>query len=752
MKPRFPRAARLAALALCLAPMLAPAAAPAAPDMDAEWERFLAEADGEVVYPHYGLLSRLLDDGGELDPQACREAAGQLEQAMRDVPVGAAIHYYGYRCAEALGDAGAAEARLARFQAIARHALDQAPLPGDWAAAPMPVVGGRDALVILEALGLEHRSDVLSVGPRSGHLRWTLVAWDPQEKIERHLVFDYGRTAMQLERRITPPYYPQVADAYFDGLIESVANSGGVAAHDLLATRAAGSIADPAERVARLRPAAEQGGLHSSLRWLRTCREQPFDGCGEGLVDALLEGAEAGEALPTLVLAHAHAWGVGVERDEAAAMALLDKAEAILGGKGHGPVEYARLGFMLGESRLGPGLTERLRAVADATPLADAMLAFEAIENGDGRIPAPLLERLRLGADKGSPLAAGLLAVEVHVHGSDEEAVPLLARAAELGHPRAQLMYAWRLAEGDGVAKDRDQAAKFWREAAMSGDVGAMLAMGWHATDLEAWPEAAEWYRAAAINGSLDGGVFLAETYLGGHEGLDDDRQRGIDILEELSRREDGAAARRELANQLASGEWVAKDTARARKLLEGDAGKGDADSQFALGMALLSGQFGKSDPRGGERWLRRADEAGHVDALDALATWFFYDDPEDEKQRRKAYAIWEKAVGGEGEWSLNNYAWALCTASQDSLRDPARGLALALRMGEDLPPARRDTLAACHAANGDYAQAAAEQARALEEAGDAAEADMRERLATYRAGRAYIETAKDAPELPRAD
>jgi hypothetical protein len=80
-------------------------------------------------------------------------------------------------------------------------------------------------------------------------------------------------------------------------------------------------------------------------------------------------------------------------------------------------------------------------------------------------------------------------------------------------------------------------------------------------------------------------------------------------------------------------------------------------------------------------------------------------------------------------------------------VRDPAAGLAIALALDEDaLPPAVLDTVAACHAANGNFAEALRLQQRAVDGLPRGADgkptwgAGIVERLGLYKARKPYIE------------
>jgi tetratricopeptide (TPR) repeat protein len=109
------------------------------------------------------------------------------------------------------------------------------------------------------------------------------------------------------------------------------------------------------------------------------------------------------------------------------------------------------------------------------------------------------------------------------------------------------------------------------------------------------------------------------------------------------------------------------------------------------------------------------------------------------------ALAVWPEMPAARA-----SLAWALATTSEEPLRDPARALVLAQEAAERArfrDANALDTLAAAHAANGDFAQAteiariAHEIARRTRQPKLAAQIEERQR--GYAAGRAHFETSK---------
>ena len=69
-----------------------------------------------------------------------------------------------------------------------------------------------------------------------------------------------------------------------------------------------------------------------------------------------------------------------------------------------------------------------------------------------------------------------------------------------------------------------------------------------------------------------------------------------------------------------------------------------------------------------------------------------------------------ESAAGCGNNQARNNLAWMLCTVDIAELRDPQRGLGVSKLLAHEVAsdvPAWVDTLAACHAAVGEFEQAA---------------------------------------------
>jgi len=739
----------LVVLAIAAAPAAMPGRADVPPAdgaaVAAAWRHFLETADADQVYQAYSEVQQIEGEDGNVSAQGCRDHAETLQSAVETVPVSLTIQQLAYRCAEVLGDEVGAERHVQWFGALAKHALASAPPAEDWVAAPIRVVAGRDIYVLLEAMGLDFRYQSLEVVPRRRYLIVQVSAWDEEAKREHQLSFDFSDTYVRLMRSDDRARFPAFRKGYHEALIGEFANARQVMGLDVEAVKRAAGSADAAERVTLLRPIAEEGGVHATFNWLQTCVDEPYPGCGEGLVDALLPAAEKKHGTATVLLALAHAQGIGLKKkDERAAMALLDAADRITGKSGRAYVEYGR--YLLSLDRpFTDGLRKRLDdSAAAGNTLATALLVAAA---GEGPLPAGLREALEKAAEAGSGPATTALA-NLLLEEDDDGAATLrwLAAAAEAGDAYFQDIYATYLDEGRGVARDPALSLAWRQKAAAGGDTDAMDWLAWRALRDGDAKAAERWFVSGAMYGSNDAAFNLADLYLEGREGVEGDAARGVRILEELAEQGDDADARRRLAELYVLGEQVDKDPGRARGLLLRDAEKDDRESQTMLGLGLMRGDFGDVDRDGGEQWVQRAISAGYLSATDALA-FHYFEHEGGEAGRRKGLALWRGALDAkDNDEVLNNLSWMLCTTPHADAYDPKAGGEVAARLEANEPrdSFHLDTLAACHAANGRYAQAVAMQEKAIERLRQFAPEDdeelaaMRERLQGYRSGVPY--------------
>jgi TPR repeat protein len=88
---------------------------------------------------------------------------------------------------------------------------------------------------------------------------------------------------------------------------------------------------------------------------------------------------------------------------------------------------------------------------------------------------------------------------------------------AEQGNPDAQVFLGKMYLKGQGVAKDPDQANKWFRQAAMQGNAESQFFLGaWYLLPHRDVKEGLRWMRLSAEQGNQDAQLLLGKAYLGG--------------------------------------------------------------------------------------------------------------------------------------------------------------------------------------------------------------------------------------------
>jgi len=164
------------------------------------------------------------------------------------------------------------------------------------------------------------------------------------------------------------------------------------------------------------------------------------------------------------------------------------------------------------------------------------------------------------------PLEDGLAAAQ---HGDFAAAVQLWRPLAEVGNAEAQYRLGVMYANGKGVAKDVQEAAKWYRLAAAQGHTEALYLIG--ASYFEGngvaqdYKEAAKWYRLAATQGDALAQVLLGQMYEGKGVAQDFVREHMWFNLAAAQGDADGAKLRDAIAKRMTA-QQIAEAQAMARK------------------------------------------------------------------------------------------------------------------------------------------------------------------------------------------
>lgn len=727
-------------------------------DAAAMWREFLAGADAENAFEVFDLIDEIGYDTQKVDREACRSHRAGLTRAVEKAAVSIAARHAALLCAEAIGDEAWAAREEAVLEALSRLALSQ--VSDVHGSRPIRVMTALDGYALIADLEMEYSYGYYVNLAPARYMPLVMVAWDPEAQIERHFAFDSIDVSNTIVRNDTYTGFPYQRTQLVQILVEAQKKSEQIAGVDVAAAIEASQTTGTAAKIAKLRPAAETGGVQSASLWMAVCEDDPVPNCADGLVDALLSGAEARHALPMAQLAYAHARGIGVERDESAAASLLDAADRRWPRAG-ASAYLASYWLLRGKDEASAFLASRIDVARKAgNRNIDNMLLLKRI-NADEKpsLEATQLAHLAKPENNGRGAGESLLARYYAKNGDAAKDLEWIGRAASHGDADAMADYGFRLMRGDGVAKDMDAGKKMLFDAAHGGNAFAARVLAQQSAEAGDWKRAVSWLLAPMVAGNIPALLDGARIYEYERPGFEGELQRAVSMYRSLADENDVSEARRRLAAMAIAGRGMEKSTESARAWLRKDAERGDHESEAMLGALILDGTFGEVDEAEGRRWMELAIAANQPGAHAGYATWLFNKKATAES-RQQAIQVWQQGVDANDELAMNNFAWALCTTPREADRNPKRGAEIAARMGtpEELDAGSLDTVAACRAAVGDYPEAVRMQRLALTmfekyatALGPKAAPEMaptlegaRDRLALYESGRPYLESAPE--------
>ena len=725
------------AVAMVLAATATPAlAAPHTFDAAQAWRDFLAKpAAYDKVNEAYHVLGEVNYTVDSIDADACRAKGDVLAQALAVVPVGIALRHAALLCADALDDTARADEQMQAIASLIRLAREESG-EGAWPK-PMRIVRPEDVRAFLHAAGYEPRYGYFQhVRPNAG-FGWTVAIRESATSPEKHLAFDWVDTMARMGREGDYAGYPMDRAILLNAFLDNWPDGEDIDWIDARTVRDAIDGDDVAKGLAMVRGAAARGGLMSAMTWIETCRAADARrDCADGLVDALLPAAESGQGLARAILALAYHEGIGIARDEKAARTLVEAADA--DWEGLGASRYFA-NYLLAKNEPWPAwLVERM-AASDLP----CMRALTAVGNIMRNGAASAADVAALEAPANNATGRGLYVLSQLP--KEPRAAGWLERAAAAGSVEARSELALSRLEKSGADPE---ARAMLEEAARAGDAQAALSRGYLATLASDYKAAERWWLGAATAGNVMALRAVADLYSRDIPGLLGDSRQAYSLYETLAAED--AGARRDFATLLLHHPRIPHEPERARKLLQQDAESGDAQSQIALAGALAAGAFGKPAPAEAKRWFEKAVASGRPDAKSDFGMWLYRNESSDEGRRRGLAMVTEAADAGV-RLAINNVAWVRCVTPYPELRDAAAGLEAARRLGDiDLLAAGLvDTVAACHAAAGDFDRAVELQGRAVAQVEALADGKetlerMKKRLALYAAHQPYIERSVD--------
>lgn len=204
---------------------------------------------------------------------------------------------------------------------------------------------------------------------------------------------------------------------------------------------------------------------------------------------------------------------------------------------------------------------------------------------------------------------------------NENEAAKWYRKAAEQGYSSGQNNLAAMYYYGTGVPKDYSEALKWFHKAATQGNATSQEWLGDMYRDgngvSKNLTEAAIWYRKAADHGVASAQNKLATAYYLGN-GVNQSYYEAA-WWRRKAAEQDYVPAQSELGNAYNWGIGVTKDFAEAAKWYRKAADKGNSNAQFRLGELYHQGNGVPKNLAEAEKWYRKAMDNGSSLAKTAL-------------------------------------------------------------------------------------------------------------------------------------
>lgn len=721
---------------------LAPPPLPQDVGAEAAWQAFRERPYAEELGTYFEQLGGLVDENGNVLGDAC--ASTPLAEMEPHLSVSIAYWWFRVECAELQGNEAEVEHSLQAFAALARHALEQAPRRHS-NGAPTPILHEFDLWMLIRGLELELGYVYLDAFAYSPHAAYHVSLWDPVEKHEHLLTLDFLDVYMGMVERSGEPR-TLFNRLYLVRTFLRAFSEFGAEMPAARALRFAEVARGPgSDQLPRLSALAAEGDFHAASRLFDLCRTLERSRCTTQAVDALLPFAEQGLAEALSMLGSLYANGLGVRRDARAAAELYARADERLGG-----YEASLAG---GRQWLQPpiwgGVPKPLRkrlkqAAAEGVAEAGDLLVLsdiaEALDKGPPkRVPRKLLA----AADSTSPwVRTGLGALLLEA--DSLQSLAHLAHGARMGSVMQVTMFLHAADKSSRQPLEHAELARMHERAGYGGWAPSALWLGRHFESSDP-KRARQWMLGAANLGDKQAMYEGAEMLIDQWNG---DQSLGIaaQLLEGLLKQDASPEAEALLADLLIQGVGgVEADRPRAARMLRALHAKSHLEGSHLLATNLALGRFELEADENPRAMLEAVAAKGHAPAMAAMAQLIYTGEFEGEPA--DAWAWWHKAIAAGDSGARNNLAWSQCVSADPRFRNPSEGLAEAQRMGDPatLLPPYRDTVATCHAANGDFAQAIALQQSILDElqADGAPEAGLvyfRDKLALFQRGETFLE------------
>jgi len=264
-------------------------------------------------------------------------------------------------------------------------------------------------------------------------------------------------------------------------------------------------------------------------------------------------------------------------------------------------------------------------------------------------------------ADQGHAKAQADVAWNYDRNGDYVKAAQWYRKAADQGEANAQYKLGEYFFEGAGVAQDYAEAKKWYQKAAnqgyesddierklkiieiglkaQNGDIEAQYELGEYYRERFEKMTAAKWYREAANQG-----------HLGAQYGMGMVSEDPKETIKWLRKAADQgyAKAQYELGNVYGNGIIVKKDFAEALKWYRMAANQGYDEAQVSIGSMYSLGHGVKKNPAEAVKWYKKAADQGNVDAQYLLGR--SYEEGDGIKKNLTEAIKWYKKAADQGD------------------------------------------------------------------------------------------------------
>lgn len=709
------------------------------------WKDFLSRGSSATIAQMSEVIERIEGAASEPSIESCQAEAVGLREINAHLPVSIALWHLAYECAELQGEEAEADTAMNAVAALSRHALALNPAAYS-GAPPIPIVHEADATAMIKAMGLEPVYAYFDPISDRRYLRLHIGAADPADGSERQFQFDFIEVWMQLHRDEPKAEFPAFRASLVQAYLSHNAQlfPGSIAEQALRVVETLGQD-DPDMQRAQFIAAASQGNLLAGLTLAEHCMHPHARGCGGSTIDALLPLAEREYTPALLDLSIAYDLGKGIRLNRGAADTLWKRVKARMGEQ-EAVLTAARRSLRLTNYiSLSPPMRQRVVKLANAgIREAQAILATRTFAFRSTALKAD--EESALLADSGSwhmPLHFQARWLD-NFGNRPERALAVHRAAAERGGAESVIGLARHMALNNRVGQEPALEAAL-KAAGHAGDPGSMAALGERLEARGDKRRALGWFVSAQQRGSLYGATGMARAMARGEAGSADAPKKAVELLRALSEAE-FVPARHTLALLLLDGvEGVEASATEAADLLMANVRENHAPSIRVLAEAVLFGSL--SAPRGfkAEKALRDLSDARDPRAKYLLAKAIYHLHTQQPDAEEALRLLRESADANEMD-ARNDLAWISCTSQRGEYFEPARGLqaARSMAMEPQLTASNKDTVAACHAANGEF-ERAVELMREVVASNDTYSEEQRgrhaDRLQRFERGEAYRES-----------